>query len=256
MTCPRCKKDDCRNMEMCPACGAPIKPLPVPPGGKIRFGEYDWYVLEKQDERILVITEKIIKKRPYHNEECEITWEMCDMRKYLNGEFYNSFNKADRERIIEVTNETPNNPWYGTNGGNPTTDKIFLLSINEVLKYFGDSGLINEREVHQNCEWCQDEYWPWLLDKYNINRRAVDDDGIVRHWTLRSPGANGHNVASVMGFCGDEFDHGGINMAGSNDLINGHFVFDRCNFMATDTTSGLDLNGVRPALWLRTYKSI
>lgn len=250
MICPKCGKYDHRNMEMCPSCGAPIKPIPIPSGGKIRFGEYDWYVLEKQDGKILVITEKVIEKRPYHNEECEITWETCDMRKYLNGEFYNSFDATDRARIIEVTNETPDNPWYGTNGGNPTIDKIFLLSINEVLQYFGDSGRINTREIHENCDWCKDKYWPWFLDEYNLNRRAVDDDGIVRHWTLRSPGANGHNVAFVMGFCGDEFDHGGINMVGSDDLINGHFTFDRCNFMAT--ANGLDLNGVRPALWLRT----
>lgn len=47
MICPKCKKDDHRNMEMCPACGAPIKPIPIPPNGKIRFGEYVWYVLEK-----------------------------------------------------------------------------------------------------------------------------------------------------------------------------------------------------------------
>lgn len=253
MICPRCKRDDKRNMELCPACGAPIKPIPRPSSGKIRFGRYNWYILEKQSDKMLIITEKIIEKRPYHNEECDITWETCDMRKYLNGEFYNSFSKAEREGIIEVTNENSANPWYDTKGGKNTADKVFLLSIQEVIKYFGDSGRMNTREVHQVCDWCKDKYWPWLLDEYNINRRAIDEDGIVRHWTLRSPGANGHNVALVMGFCGDEFDHGGINMAGSAELKDGHFIFDRCNFMATDTTTdGMYLNGVRPAMWVRT----
>jgi len=252
MICPRCKKDDQKNMEMCSACGAPIKPLPVPTGGKIHFGKYDWYVLEKQEGRVLIISEKVIEKRPYHHLECAVTWETCDMRKYLNDEFYYSFSETDRKRIIGSVNENPDNPWYGTNGGKPTTDKIFLLSINEVLNYFGDSGQIKIREVHINCDWCKDEYWPWFGDKYNINRRAVDDNGIVRHWTLRTPGANEHNVAFVMGFCGDEFDHGGINMVGRDELIDGHFVFDKSNFMATDTTSGSNLHGVRPALWIRT----
>jgi|LSQX01.1.fsa_nt_gb hypothetical protein len=251
MICPRCKKEDQRNMEMCPDCGAPIKPIPVPPGGKIRFGAYDWYVLDKQDDRMLIITEKVIERRPYHHEECELTWETSDMRKYLNGKFYESFKDADRDRIIETINENPDNPWYGASGGNPTADKIFLLSIDEVVKYFGDSGQINTREEHLNCDWCKDKYWPWFGDQYNLNRRAVDNDGIVRHWTLRSPGANGHNVTFVMGFCGDEFDHGGINMVGSDKLIDGHFVFDKCNFMATDTTDGQHINGVRPALWLK-----
>ena len=49
MTCPNCKKEDPHGREMCPDCGAPIKPIPVPPGGKIRFGKYDWYVLDKQE---------------------------------------------------------------------------------------------------------------------------------------------------------------------------------------------------------------
>jgi len=72
---------------MCIACGFPVMPIPVPPGGKIHFGAYDWYVLDKQDGNALLITEKVIEKRPYHHAECEITWETCDMRAYLNSDF-------------------------------------------------------------------------------------------------------------------------------------------------------------------------
>lgn len=42
MICPRCKEDDTQNREMCPNCGAPIRPIPVPPLGKIKFGKYEW----------------------------------------------------------------------------------------------------------------------------------------------------------------------------------------------------------------------
>jgi hypothetical protein len=251
MICPLCKKDDPQNREMCPDCGAPVKPIPVPPGGRIRFGNYDWFVLDRQADKTLIITEKVIEKRAYHSEETAITWETSDMRKYLNGEVFNSFNETDRARIATVTNENPDNPWYGTNGGNLTTDKIFLLSIEEVIKYFGDSKDINVREKNPGWDWLKDEYIPWLGDaKYNVNRRAVDDDGIVRFWTLRSPGANNRYVATVMGFCADGFDQGAIDMAGWCELIDGHLIFEKSNFMATDTTSGLNINGVRPALWL------
>ena len=251
LKCPNCEKKTPRSNEMCIACGYPIKPIPVPPSGKIRFGAYDWYVLDKQGDRALIITEKVIERKPYHDQECEITWEKCDMRKYLNGEFYNSFDQADRTRIIEVTNQTPDNPWYGTNGGNSAADKIFLLSISEVIKYFGDSGQIKNRPRNPGWDWCKDEFLPWFGDQYNINRRAVDEMGIVRFWTLRSPGANKSLVCLVMGFCGDEYDHGGIDVSGGGDLKDGHFMFDKSNFMATDTTDGLYLNGVRPALWLK-----
>ena len=138
MKCPKCRKES-SGREMCPDCGAPLRPIPVPPGGKIRFGGYDWYVLDKQKGKILILTEKVIEKRAYHSKECAITWETCDMRKYLNGDFYQSFSESDRLRIAETKVVTKDNPWYGTSG-NPTTDKVFLLSIDEVIKYFGDSG--------------------------------------------------------------------------------------------------------------------
>ena len=251
MICPKCQKDDTQNREMCPDCGASVKPIPVPPGGKIHFAGYDWFVLDKHEDRTLIITEKVIEKRAYHNEETAITWETSDMRKYLNGEFYNSFSEIDRSQIIEVINENPDNPWYGTSGGNPTKDRIFLLSVEEVAKYFGDNKDINIREKNPGWDWLEDDYIPWFGDsKYNVNRRAVDDDGIVRFWTLRTPGANSRYVTTVMGFCNDGFDQGAIDMAGWSELIDGHLIFEISNFMEIDTTSGLIINGVRPALWL------
>jgi hypothetical protein len=250
--CPKCQKADPQNREMCPDCGAPIKPIPVPPGGKIRFGGYDWFVLDKQDGKTLVITEKIIEKRPYHHEECAITWETCDMREYLNGEFYDSFSAPDRERIVEVTNENPDNPWYGTRGGNVTEDKIFLLGIGEAVKYFGDSGQIKTRYMYPSPfgDWCKDEFLPWIDDEYNANRRAVDDDGVVRFWRLRSPGGNSRSVATVTGFCGDGFDHGAINIGNADKMVDGHFLQDGIGYLSFEDEQHT-MNRVRPALWLR-----
>ena len=239
---------------MCPNCGTPIRPIPVPPLGKIKFGKYDWFVLDKRDDKMLIITEKVIKKLPYHHEETEITWETCDMRTYLNNEFYHSFDKTDRKRIIEVINENPDNPWYGTRGGNPTNDRIFLLSIDEVIKYFGDSGQLKTRYMYPNCEWCKDEFLPWLDDEYNINRRAVDDEGIVCFWRLRSPGSNQCSVATVDGFVGDEFDHGVINIGNADLLVEGHFVQTGCGYLSKGIPGQQTMNGVRPALWLKTQE--
>lgn len=246
MICPNCKKDDPQGREMCPDCGAPVKPIPVPPCGKIRFGEYDWYVLDKQDGKALILTEKVIEKRAYHSQECEITWETCDMRKYLNGEFYDSFNEADRARIIETVNENNDNPWYSTNGGNPTNDRIFLLSIEEVIKYFGDSGQIRTRYMYPSPwgDWCKDEFLPWIDDQYNINRRAVNDDNVVDFYKLRSPGCNERCATHIMGFCGDGFDQGCIAVSGNCEMKDGHFLFDGDGGLTNP-------DGVRPALWLR-----
>jgi hypothetical protein len=128
-----------------------------------------------------------------------------------------------------------------------------LLSIDEVVKYFGDSGKIKNRARNPGCDWCQDEFFPWFNNEYDINRRAVDDAGIVCHWRLRSPGANRRFVANVMGWCGDEFDHGGISMDGGAALVDGHFVCDGSGFLLCWLPGEpRTLNGVRPALWLAT----
>ena len=251
MNCQYCNVEIPDGREICPNndCYRPVKPIPVPPNGKVQFGGYDWYVLEKQDDKMLVLAEKVIEQRVYHSGESEITWEICDMRNYLNGEFYSSFNTPDRERIIETINVNANNPWYGTKGGNPTTDKIFLLSIDETIKYFGDSGQLKTKNINLGCTWCKDDFFPWIDDKYNLNRRAVRDSGMVVSWRLRSPGANSRLVAFVMGNCGDEFDHGGLNVSGGGrDMVDGHFIFDKSDLL--DVTGGG--NGIRPALWLRT----
>jgi len=253
MKCPKCNKNHSREFEMCIACGAPLKPIPVPPGGIIRFGPYDWYVLDKQNDRMLIITEKIIENRHYHSRECEITWEACDLRKYLNGEFYESFSATDRVRIIEVTNENPDNPWYGTPGGNSTVDKIFLLSIDEVVKYFGDSGQLKTKNINRGCDWCTDEFFPWLGDKYDINRRAVDDTGIVQWWHLRSPGSVSRDSACVSGFNGDEIDQGCIFIGNAAFLVDGHFLQERPDSLpdAPCCEQAISNMGVRPALWLK-----
>ena len=256
MKCPYCNTEVPETREICTNndCYHPLKPIPIPPGGKVRFGEYDWYVLNQQDDRMLILTEKIIGRRAYHSRVENITWETCDIRKYLNGEFFNSFDEPNRERIIEVINENPDNPWYGTSGGNTTADKIFLLSIADVMKYFGDSGLCENRRKEEPCDWCNDEYWPWLNDQYDINRRAVDDTGMVQSWRLRSPGATERLNVSVMGNCGDEFEHGGICMCGGGEELSEKklWLYDVSDNWVTEVLDDdHESNGVRPALWLR-----
>lgn len=67
---------------------------------KIQFGKYVWRVLAIEDDRALIITDKIIEQRPYHNKYVDITWADSSLREYLNTEFYNSFSK---KRKIELS---------------------------------------------------------------------------------------------------------------------------------------------------------
>ena len=195
-------------------------------GDKIKFGKYEWRVLHIQNNTALIITEDIIEKRPYHNTYKDITWAECDLRKYLNGDFYNQFNEADQSRILSVTNKNLDNPWFGTYGGEDTQDSIFLLDIEDVVcRYFGDSSeILQNRRKNQN-------YWFNTKDENNFKRIATFK-GHNYWWWLRSPGRISRVAAYIHG-APDGFVG-----------INGNSVFFRSFGPERD-------GGVRPALWLK-----
>ena len=185
-------------------------------GDIIKFGKYDWLILDSQSNKMLVITNNIIKKRRYNEETPSkiTTWENSEIRSYLNGEFLDSFDKMDSDRIKETELINNPNPWFGTKGCENTTDKIFLLSIEEVVKYFGDSGQLAERPGNA---------WE-ISDKYDSTRIARNFKGSRSWWWLRSPGFSSFVAASVF-------------PSGKLDLGGDHLFW-------------VESGGVRPALWL------
>jgi hypothetical protein len=189
-------------------------------GDIIQFGRDDWRVLDIQSGKSLILSEYIIKILPYHSQPTAITWEKCELRKLLNRDFCDSTFSAYEKEQIAVTTVLRNNdnPWYGTTGGNTTIDKVFLLSLDEVLKYFGDSRILNKRP---DSDGYHEKY---IDDKYNSSRIArTKSSGTDPHWWLRSPGSYGRSVMLV-------YSDGRIDLHGAEVGVGGH--------------------GVRPALWL------
>jgi hypothetical protein len=178
----------------------PSTPDPTPPpktatvGGTLEFGGCEWRVLEVSGGKALLLSENVFDSRPFNEEwGVYVTWEECDLRSYLNGEFYNSFDTADRAKIAltAVTNE--GNPWDGTPGGDDTDDYIFLLSIAEVVGYFGDSGQLDDRPVYPGTP---SGFAGWISDEFN-EARSGWHEGIGWHdYLLRSP-CNGVEYTGV-----------------------------------------------------------
>lgn len=193
----------------------------------LSLGGYNWRVLDIQKDTALIITEEIIEQRPYHDVYKDITWADCALRKYLNGEFYDKFNSVDKSRIIPVINKNLDNQWYGSKGGADTKDYIFLLSLEEVCKYFGDSSLKLQNPGKNQ------RYWFERKDENNSKRlaRLLGKEGCW-WWWLRSPGRV--NVKAVYIFGTD----GNIGIQGNN-ILKGNISDGKCT------------GGVRPALWLK-----
>lgn len=186
-------------------------------GDKIVFDRYEWRILDIQDNMALIITEDIVEQRAYHNIYKDTTWNGCEIRKYLNSEFYDKFDDTNKSRIIQVLNKNPDNPWYGTKSGEEGQDCIFLLSLEEVCKYFGDS-----TEKLQNRG--NNRYWK-NNDENNSKRMAKLRGMHYWWWWLRSPGRNNHLAAYVHG------TNGCVGVNGNN--------ITNCN------------GGIRPALWIK-----
>ncbi len=199
-------------------------------GDKIAFDKYDWRVLDIQHDTALILTEHIVESRPYHNRSGDVTWADCELRKYLNGTFFSAFSEANQSRIMAVTNENPDNPWYGAKGGEDTEDYIFLLDLEEaVCKYFGDSSKnLENRSAKQR-------YWFQKKDENNEKRRSTFD-GYVWWWWLRSPGRDNRRAVYIHG-------DGNIGIQG-----NGTF---RYSSNTIHPSTGDNSGGVRPALWLK-----
>jgi hypothetical protein len=149
--------------------GAPTKTLKV--GDIVTFGEYDWRVLAVDGDKALIITENVIEERAYNignkstdnfeggeSEELFTTWDKCSLREYLNGEFFNRFTTDEKARIAD------------------TTDKIFLLSIDEAVKYFGDSG--NEARIAM----CGTSFVRWRLRSPGAKNSVTGVDEYGRIW--------------------------------------------------------------------------
>lgn len=99
----------------------------------------EWIVLERYDNRALLLSKYILDCKKYNSENTAITWEKCSLRNWLNNDFYlEAFDSNEQNRILTTNVINSNNSSFGTYGGNNTNDKIFCLSIEEIRKYFGD----------------------------------------------------------------------------------------------------------------------
>jgi hypothetical protein len=179
------------------------------------LGGYQWRVLDVQSDKALLLTEDVIEKRCYNKIRTKISWEKCTLDHYLNGEFYKKFSSREQAMILETENTNASNQWFGGKGGNDTKDKVFLLSIEQVVGYFGDSGRLKNRKLKSKNKYS-------ISDEFDTERVA-NYETVAWRWWLRSPG-DGNRYAVYVD------SNGYLNMLG-------YYVDD-------------EDGGVRPALWL------
>lgn len=145
--------------------------------------EIEWKVLEKDENgRMLVVSKYALDCRNYHSSVKQITWEGSDIRSWLNNDFYsNVFSSSEKSAVKTVTNENTGNSDFNVNGGNKTSDKIFILSIDEAKRYLPNN-------IDRMCQ----------ATKY-AESKGTELDSLTHNcrWWLRSPGSTLYSAASV-----------------------------------------------------------
>lgn len=108
----------------------------------------EWLVLERKDDQALLLSKYVLDKHAYNNVDVisslgnpYYVWENSSIRSWLNSSFrYDAFSEEERNNIINtnVDNTSPTINGEAWENGNNTNDYIFLLSVNECIKYFGN----------------------------------------------------------------------------------------------------------------------
>ena len=149
--------------------------------------DIEWLVLAKEDNKILVISDKALDCKLYNQSRDCVTWETCSSRKWLNNDFINSvFSDDEKAMIPTITVSADKNPEYDTDPGNATQDQVFLLSIVEARKYFASS----------EARMCVPTAYAISNGLYTSGRYSKDGEGTCLWW-LRSPGYNQIGAARV-----------------------------------------------------------
>ena len=147
--------------------------------GYFKYEPIKWRVLQSENGEAFLLSDVILDKQLYNENDKYVTWEKSSLRAWLNKKFIKrAFIDEEREKIniTEIVNQ--DNPVYGIEGGNNTFDKIFLLSLSEV------------------SEQQDGEKYGFLDDEIRACGKS-DFSKTVSWWWLRSPGRNSFSAAEV-----------------------------------------------------------
>ena len=160
-----------------------------------------WRVLDiTNDGNLFVISEDSMEDKPFNPWDGgkRVSWEECSLRKWLNNDFLNkAFSAEEQTRILAVNVKNS----IGDNGLEDTIDKVFLLSTEEVEKYFvpddpnNKKGPSKDRQCHQfhNAE---------SIKSFNKHTGEHEKD-YPRAWRLRTTYKSGDHLAYPCAVCDD-----------------------------------------------------
>lgn len=163
-----------------------------------------WRVLSVNGDDAFLLADQNLDGKPYNETYTSVTWETCTLRSWLNGYGAGSnvdgkdysgdnfldaaFSQTEQSAIRTTSVINEDNPTYGTEGGNTTQDKIYLLSIAEAsnASYGFQATFDTESETRVATNTAHTASYSYM-----------NSTGNTDWWCLRSPGHFANHASSV-----------------------------------------------------------
>ena len=172
-------------------------------GQIVSFGHYEqngietdgaepifWIVTNRSGDTLTLMSLYCLDVVPYSLEAADTTWENSYVREFLNNEFFSSaFSSEEQIIILDSTVINDDNIMHGTPGGNNTVDKVYIMSLEEAMAYYG---------IEEPMETFYDHIYA-QASVYAAGKGVWLEiaDSNRCWWWLRSPGGNSQNAAEI-----------------------------------------------------------
>ena len=185
-----------------------------------KYEPIKWRVLHTDGNQALLLSDIALDDQKYHTVYESVTWETSTIRSWLNGYGAGSnqqsvdysqrsflgaaFSASERAAIADSPLENADNIDWGTEGGNNTTDKIFLLSESDVWNTDTAKahGFVKGDSTYDEARRCQSSAYAKAMGMWSSTSTAYAGNG---YWWLRSPGYCEYDAMLVYG---DGWVHG------------------------------------------------
>lgn len=191
--CPNCGEVLNNETAVCSTCTYKFNTIKLEfnkleVGSIIKFGNYkgesiEWLILAVQENKALIITKYVVDCHSF--DKNHKFYDVSEIRRFINNTFYNdSFNDIEKDKILTTfVDNSVNSIKHCTD----TADKIFLLSLKEVKKYFKtDKDRIaypSEYAKTNGIYICDNSAVMWWLrnniENLETDAYLIDDKGMI-----------------------------------------------------------------------------
>lgn len=144
-----------------------------------------WEIKSINEEGLLLVSKYSIDCKAFDRDFTN--WEISSIRNWLNNDFYlKAFSQEERQRIInhktnieDLYPDKKRKKLLFDNNVVMIEDKVFLLTLNDLNKYFKDANSRIKQSININNDGVKEIHW-WLSSSQNKNRvDMVNKQGIV-----------------------------------------------------------------------------